>query len=81
MPPRTAIGDSRIDMVLHFKSVVGRLQSGDQILRQLKSEIMLQPECFGSMAPEVAGSDTLRCNMCGGTRTEAQFLAEMDRLR
>lgn len=69
-------------MALHFKSVVGRPQSDDQILfRQLKSEIMLQPECFGSMAPEVAGSDTLCCNMCGGTRTEAQFLAEMDQLR
>ena len=51
------------------------------MFRLLRSELMLQPECFGSMAPEATGSDTLRCNMCGGARTEAQFLAEMDQLR
>ena len=41
---------------------------------------MAQPECFGTMAPEAPGSETLRCNMCGGARTEAEFLAEMEQL-
>lgn len=33
-------------------------------------------ECHGTLAP-ILGTDRSQCNICGGVRTEAEFLAEM----
>eukprot|EP00873_Tetraselmis_striata_P004402 jgi/Tetstr1/424666/TSEL_015188.t1 len=35
-------------------------------------------ECFGTMAPTAPNSEVLQCNMCGSTKTEAEFLAELE---
>ncbi|KAK9845300.1 hypothetical protein WJX81_002808 [Elliptochloris bilobata] len=36
-----------------------------------------QPECFGTVAPR-PGGDPLECSLCGFTRSEAAFLAELE---
>lgn len=35
-------------------------------------------DCFGTMAPFSGQPDIYQCNMCGKTRTEAEFLAELE---
>ena len=35
--------------------------------------------CGGTMAPLFLDSSALECNVCGGTRTEAEFLGEVER--
>lgn len=35
-----------------------------------------QEDCSGTLAPG-EGSGTYTCNMCGGSRTEAEFLREL----
>lgn len=35
-----------------------------------------QPDCFGTVAPR-PGGDPLECSLCGFTRAEAAFLAEL----
>lgn len=37
-----------------------------------------RPGCYGTLAPVAPGADALECNMCGGRRTEAEFLAELE---
>lgn len=34
--------------------------------------------CYGTLAPAAPGADVLECNMCGGRRSEAEFLAELE---
>lgn len=36
-----------------------------------------QADCFGTMVPQ-EGSDVYECNMCGFSRTNAEFLTELD---
>ncbi len=45
--------------------------------------LLLHLRCFGTMAPllpsqQQQGSMVFECNVCGGRRTEAEFLAELD---
>lgn len=37
-----------------------------------------QNECYGTMAPTGPNSEILQCNMCGATKTEAEFIAELE---
>ncbi|MEW5313817.1 MAG: hypothetical protein WDW38_005354 [Sanguina aurantia] len=37
------------------------------------------PECYGTLAPTEPGSTAAECNVCGGLRTDAQFLADLDK--
>lgn len=35
--------------------------------------------CFGTLAPAAVGTDVHVCNVCGGQRTEAEFMAELEK--
>lgn len=36
------------------------------------------PSCFGTMAPRTPGDSTLQCAKCGGLRSDAEFIAELE---
>jgi hypothetical protein len=36
------------------------------------------PKCYGTLAPCAPGSDVAECNVCGGRRTEAEFMRELE---
>ncbi len=40
-----------------------------------------RPGCHGTAAPPAPGSGLLECNVCGGCRSEQQFLKELERTR
>ena len=37
-----------------------------------------RPKCYGTLAPCAPGSDVSECNVCGGRRTEAEFMRELE---
>jgi hypothetical protein len=37
-----------------------------------------RPRCYGTLAPCGVGSDVYECNFCGGRRTEAEFMLELE---
>ena len=39
-----------------------------------------EPDCSGTMAP-IKGTDRRQCNFCSSTKTEEEFLAEMQSLQ
>ena len=39
-----------------------------------------EPDCFGTMAP-VKSTDRRQCNFCGSTRTEQEFLDELQAMQ